>query len=67
MYNKNWYICTSSGNPDYYLTFYAEVTDDINKSAKCVNKITTKYIIEDYKKKHNKADDLFFIPEIYLD
>lgn len=67
MDNKNLYICVSSGNPNYYLTFYSKVTDDINKAAKCVNRITAKIIIEDYKKEHNKPDDLFFVPEIYLD
>lgn len=67
MDSKNLYICISNGNPDYYLTFNSEVTDDINQAAKCVNKTTAKYIIEDYKKEHNSKDDLFFVPEVYLD
>lgn len=65
MDNKKLYICVSSGSP-VYLTFYGEETTDIKLAAKCTSKGCAKLIIEDYKKYHNKVNDLFFVAEEYI-
>lgn len=66
MDNKKLYICVSSGSPEFYLTFYGEETADIKLAAKCTSKWCAKLIIEDYKKYHNKVNDLFFVAEEYI-
>lgn len=66
MDNKKLYICVSSGSPEFYLTFYGEETTDIRQAAKCTSRNCAKIIIDDYKKYHNKANDLFFVVEEYI-
>lgn len=67
MNDKKLYVCVSSGSPEFYLTFYGEETADIKLAAKCTSKWCAKLIIEDYKKYHNKVNDLFFVAEEYIE
>lgn len=65
MNDKKLYICISSGSPEFYLTFYGEETTDIRQAAKCTSRSCAKIIVEDYKKNHKKATDLFFVVKEY--
>lgn len=67
MDNKKIYICVSSGSPEFYLTFYGEETTDIRQAAKCTSRSCAKIIVEDYKKNHKKATDLFFVVKEYIE
>ena len=67
MNNKKIYICVSSGSPEFYLTFYGEETTDIRQAAKCTSRSCAKIIIDDYKKYHNKVNDLFFDVKEYVE
>ena len=67
MDNKKIYICVSSGSPEFYLTFYGEETTNIRQAAKCTSRSCAKIIIEDYKKNHKKATDLFFVVKEYIE
>lgn len=67
MNDKKLYICVSFGSPEFYLTFYGEETTDIRQAAKCTSRNCAKIIIDDYKKYRNKANDLFFVVEEYIE
>lgn len=67
MDNKKLYICVSNGSPEFYLTFYGEETTDIRQAAKYTSRSCAKIIVEDYKKNHKKATDLFFVVEEYTE
>ena len=67
MDSKKLYMCVSSGSPVLYLTFYGEETTDINSAVKCTSRGCAKIIIEEYKKNHKKATDLFFVVEEYIE
>lgn len=67
MNDKKLYVCVSSGSPEFYLTFYGEETTDIRQAVKCTSRSCAKIIIEDYKKNHKKATDLFFVVKEYIE
>ena len=67
MDNKKLYICISSGSPEFYLTFYGEETTDIKLAAKCTSRSCAKILIDEYKKYHKKATDLFFVVKEYIE
>ena len=67
MDNKKLYICISSGSPELYLTFYGEETTDIKLAAKCTSRSCAKILIDEYKKYHKKATDLFFVVKEYIE
>lgn len=67
MDNKKLYICVSSGSPVLYLTFYGEETTDIKLAAKCTSRSCAKIIVNEYKKNHKNATDLFFVVEEYIE
>lgn len=67
MDDKKLYICVSSESSEFYLTSYSEETTDIRQAAKCTSRSCAKIIVEDYKKNHKKATDLFFVVEEYTE
>ena len=67
MNDKKLYICVSSGSPEFYLTFYGEETTDIKLAAKCTSRSCAKILIDEYKKYHNKVNDLFFVVKEYIE
>ena len=48
-YNTYYVAVNEDGDEAKYLTFYTELTNDINKAAICINEATAFFLIDDYK------------------